>query len=71
MAITKDTLIEDLRGIEAAEEVLMMHGLGCADCGGGCSSAQFGTIADVAETHGLPVNELVSEINQAIDDVED
>ena len=69
MAITKDTLVEELLDIEQAAEVLMMRGLicgGCSECG-----AEFGTLADVAEKNGLKVAELVAEINQALDEAEE
>lgn len=70
MAITKDTPIEDLKGIEAVEEVLMMRGVGCTRCAG-CEDVQFGTLGEIAEKNGLKVNELVREINAAIDAAEE
>lgn len=69
LMVDKDTPIEDLLDIEPAAEVLMMHGLVCGGCEG--CGANFGTIADVAERHGLDVNKLISEINQAIDEAEE
>ncbi len=70
MTITKDTPIEEVLNIPAAEEVLMMHGLGCAGCSG-CGSVNFGTLANVAKMHGLKADQIVAEINRAIDAAEE
>ena len=58
--ITKDMTFAELiaENREAAEK-LADKGLFC----GGCPMAQFETIEDGAEAHGVDVNELIKELN--------
>lgn len=62
MKITVEmTIAEVLKAKPAAAAVLMTKGMHCL----GCVIAQGETIAQAAEVHGLPVEELVIELNKA------
>ena len=62
MEITKDTLIGDLiRQKLAAIPVLMRMGMGCI----GCPSSQMESLAEAAMVHGMDIDVLMKEINEA------
>ena len=44
-------------------KVLMDFGVGCI----GCAAASFETIEQGAEAHGIPVDELVKKLNEAVE----
>lgn len=55
------TIAEVLKLKPTAAAVLMSKGMHCL----GCVIAQGETIAQAAEVHGLPVDELLQELNRA------
>ena len=60
--VTKDINIREL--VEKHPKsiaVLMKHGFHCL----GCVAAQFETLEQGAKAHGIDVNELVKDINEA------
>ena len=63
MEITKDMSIMEIvvKHPEAAR-VMMELGLGCI----GCAAAQFETLAEGAEVHGIDADMMVQAINDAI-----
>lgn len=64
LPITKDTRIGDLlREYPRAAEVFARHGLGCIVCLG----ASMETVEEGAMMHGLDTDEIVVELNKAID----
>ncbi|RKD30904.1 DUF1858 domain-containing protein [Thermohalobacter berrensis] len=62
MAITKDMLIGNiLKEKPEAAQVLMRHGMGCL----GCPSAQMETLEEAAKVHGIDLEKLLKELNEA------
>lgn len=60
--ITKDTIISDIPQLNpAALDVLWNYGMGCIHC----VLANSETIEQAAAEHGLDVDELVKELNEA------
>ena len=60
--ITKDkTISEVLDENPATAEVFMKHGMGCL----GCAVASGETVEEAASVHGIDVNVLLSELNEA------
>lgn len=60
--ITKDkTISEVLDENPETAEVFMKHGMGCL----GCAAASGETIEEAASVHGIDVNVLLSELNEA------
>lgn len=61
--ITKDmSLKEVVMKYPETFEVFMKHGLHCI----GCHMAQFETLEDGAEAHGLDLKQLLKDLNTAI-----
>ena len=61
-AVTKDmTIAEVLRQNPNTAQVLMRHGMHCL----GCSTAAGETIAQAAVVHGIDLDTLVKELNEA------
>ncbi len=57
---SEDTLIKDVIAARPdAGAVLERHGLGC----GSCLAAAMETLADAANVHEIPVDELLAELN--------
>ncbi len=68
--IGKDMSIEEvLRDYPFLEEVFRDHGLHCAGCLGGGVECMVGgnTIADRADWYGITVDDLLADLNRAID----
>jgi len=62
LAITKDMLIGNiLKEKPEAAQVLMRHGMGCL----GCPSAQMETLEEAAKVHGIDLEKLLKELNEA------
>jgi len=60
--ITKDTIISDIPQLNpAALDVLWNYGMGCIHC----VLANSETIEQAAAEHGLDVDQLVKELNEA------
>jgi len=60
--ITKDmNLLDVIKKYPNTVEVFFKHGLGCI----GCAAAQFESIEQGATAHGLDVDELVKDLNEA------
>lgn len=63
MSITAETPIRDLlTKYPRAAEVFAAKGMACL----GCAASMFETVADGAAAHGIDVDELVKEMNQAV-----
>jgi len=61
--ITKDmTFFEVMRTYPEAVKVLQKHNLGCV----GCMGAQNESLEQGANAHGLDVNELLKDLNAAV-----
>ena len=61
--ITADMPIGDIvREYPNTIEVFFKHGLGCV----GCAVAQFENIAQGARAHGIDVDILIKDLNQAV-----
>jgi len=64
LPVTKDTRIGDLlREYPQAAEVFSRHGLGCIVCLG----ASMETVEEGAMMHGLDTDEIIAELNKAIE----
>ena len=62
--INKDmTIGEVIRMKEGAPEILMSFGMGCV----GCPSAQAETLEEAAMVHGINLEELLQELNKAVE----
>jgi hybrid cluster-associated redox disulfide protein len=62
--ITKDTKIEEvLQKYPQTAEVFVKHGFHCL----GCAAASFESIKEGAEAHGITVDELIEDLNKAIE----
>ncbi len=62
MAITKEmTIGEVVRQFPATVEVFNRYGMGCL----GCPATQFENVEQGAIMHGIDVEQLVSDLNQA------
>jgi len=58
--VTKDMLIGDILQIDRGIGIILMQaGMHCV----GCPSAQGETLAEAGVVHGMPVDELVENIN--------
>ena len=67
MKITKEMTIQEVvEKYPPAIQVFMMHGLGCV----GCAIANFENIEQGAAVHGIDVDKLVSDLNKAVEDLE-
>ena len=65
MKITKDMSIQEVvEKFPQSIQVFMMHGLGCV----GCAIANFENIEQGATAHGIDVDKLLSDLNQAVED---
>jgi hybrid cluster-associated redox disulfide protein len=63
--ITADMLISDVLGVcPHAARVLERHGLGCA----GCLAASMESLSSVAHIHGVPVDDILDELNGVLED---
>ena len=61
--ITKDmTFFEVMRTFPESVKVLQKHNLGCV----GCMGAQNESLEQGANAHGLDVNELLKDLNAAV-----
>ncbi|SJZ30295.1 DUF1858 domain-containing protein [Selenihalanaerobacter shriftii] len=64
MKITKDmAILEVLKEYPEARDVFVKHNLGCSDCLGANSEK----IKDVAQSHDIDLDELVSDLNDLVD----
>ena len=60
--ITKDQLISEiLRAKPEAAEVLMKNGMGCI----GCPASQMESLEQASMVHGIDLEKLLAELNQA------
>ena len=63
--INKDMKIEEvLKKYPKTAEVFAKHGFHCI----GCAAASFESIEDGAKAHGITSEEIVEELNKAIND---
>lgn len=63
MVITKDSsIIEAVQQYPQIVEIFQDYGLGCV----GCMAAHFETIGQGAGAHGINVDALIADINDAI-----
>ena len=61
--ITKDMAITDVVSkFPETVEVFMKHGLHCV----GCAAAKFENLEQGANAHGMDVNNLVKDLNEAV-----
>lgn len=61
--ITKDmTFFEVMRNFPESVKVLQKHNLGCV----GCMGAQNESLEQGANAHGIDVNELLKDLNAAV-----
>jgi hybrid cluster-associated redox disulfide protein len=60
--ITKDTTIVEALKFPGVEEVLSKYGIGCM----GCPMISFEKIGDIAIMHGVNLDKLLKELNEAI-----
>jgi hybrid cluster-associated redox disulfide protein len=59
--VTRDMLISEILNVDRGlAAVLMNHGMRCVNC----PSAQFETLEQAAEVHGMDVDALFDELNQ-------
>jgi hybrid cluster-associated redox disulfide protein len=67
MKITKDMSIQEVvEKYPQCIQVFMMHGLGCV----GCAIANFENIEQGATAHGIDVDKLIEDLNNAVDNLE-
>ena len=67
MTITRDMSIgETVRGHPETIEVFLRHGLFCL----GCAVASFETIEQGAMAHGIDVEALMTDLNEAVAEAE-
>jgi hybrid cluster-associated redox disulfide protein len=60
--ITKGTIIADIIKVKPnASQILMSYGMGCI----GCPSAQMETLEQACEIHGLDLDKILKELNEA------
>lgn len=60
--ITKDTIIADIvKAKPNAAQILMNYGMGCI----GCPSAQMEKLEQACEIHGLDLEKILKELNEA------
>ncbi|EQK41737.1 DUF1858 domain-containing protein [Paraclostridium bifermentans] len=60
--ITKDTIIADIvKAKPNAAQILMSYGMGCI----GCPSAQMEKLEQACEIHGLDLEKILKELNEA------
>lgn len=65
MKITKEmSITEIVQKYPQTIEVLMQNGMGCL----GCAAARFENIAQGASAHGIDVDQLIIELNKALDE---
>ncbi len=58
---TADTVVSDaLQSHPGVSKVLKNYGLMCADCGGAVSES----LAQAAQTYGIPLQELLGKLNE-------
>ncbi|MFY9175458.1 MAG: DUF1858 domain-containing protein [Peptococcia bacterium] len=63
MKITKDMTITDVvRQYPESVDVFMKHGMSCL----GCAAARFENISQGAQAHGIDVDKLIEDLNQAV-----
>ncbi len=63
MKISKDmSLVEVVRNYPETIPVFMSYGMGCL----GCAAAMFETIEQGALAHGIDVDALIKDLNEAI-----
>ena len=66
MKITKDMPIQEVvEKFPQTIQVFMMHGLGCV----GCAIANFENIEQGAAAHGIDVDKLIEDLNNAVEDL--
>ena len=66
MKITKDNTIQEVvEKYPQTIQVFMMHGLGCV----GCAIANFENIEQGAAAHGIDVDKLIEDLNNAIENL--
>ena len=64
MKITKEMpILDTVQKYPKTLEVFMKHGMGCI----GCAAAHFENIAQGAAAHGINVDELIKDLNQAVE----
>jgi len=62
--ITPDMLINDIIKVDnGLAMVLMASGMGCVMC----PSAQFESLAEAAQVHGIPVEYLLDNLNEYLE----
>jgi hybrid cluster-associated redox disulfide protein len=59
----KSNILETIQKYPEIVEVFQKHGFACV----GCALAQFESIEQGAEVHGIDVDELVKELNKVIE----
>ena len=65
MTVTKDMAIgEVVQKYPETVRVFLSHGLMCV----GCAAARFENISQGAQAHGIDVDELVSDLNAALNE---
>lgn len=66
MKITKDMPIQQVvEKFPQTIQVFMMHGLGCV----GCAIANFENIEQGAAAHGIDVDKLIEDLNDAVENL--
>jgi len=66
LKITKDMPIQQVvEKFPQTIQVFMMHGLGCV----GCAIANFENIEQGAAAHGIDVDKLIEDLNDAVENL--
>lgn len=64
MKITKEmSITEIVQQYPQAVEVFLQHGMGCL----GCAAARFENVAQGASAHGIDVDSLITDLNNAVE----
>ena len=64
MTITKEMpILETVQKYPKTVDVFMKHGMGCI----GCAAAHFENIAQGATAHGIDIDKLMKDLNQAVE----
>jgi len=64
LKITKEmSITEIVQQYPQAVEVFLQHGMGCL----GCAAARFENVAQGASAHGIDVDSLITDLNNAVE----
>ncbi|MDO8503562.1 MAG: DUF1858 domain-containing protein [bacterium] len=65
MAITQDTIIEEILKQKGAEEILVKYNVPCLSCPMASLELSILKIGDVCQTYGINCEKLLKELNKS------